>query len=76
MIISILFRTSTIATNLVNVLSSFRPHLADVRVLRTVQQPFEILKERVLVLVEESAYAVNDIAGVMPLFFPVEQIGS
>lgn len=49
-----------------DVLCSFGPHVANVRVLGTVEQTLEILKQCVLVFIQESADIVDYIACVMP----------
>lgn len=51
---------------LVDVLGTFRPHVADVGVLGTVEQPLKILKQCVLVLIQESTDIVDNITGVVP----------
>jgi hypothetical protein len=52
--------------HLVDVLGSFRPHMTNVRVLGTVEQTLEILKQCILVFIQESANVVDYIACVMP----------
>lgn len=49
-----------------DVLSPFRPHVADVGIFGAIQQSLKVLEQRVFVLVEEPRHIVHHVTCVMP----------